>query len=259
MKTRVFSLLLIPVIILLFYFLVYGVKGPLDEKRKITRVENQVIRHLKLVRELQAAYLSQNGVYADTWDKLEKFTRSGYLINIQKIETSELQDDGKEKIIIRYDTLGRIGVMDSISRKFPLLSKLDVQNLSQIPPSFKNQFTLFASKIDNGNGEINVFEVRDEYPINPERGAEFNENTEPYSITRMVTFFENKLKARTDDAVKIQRKMRDAADAEKESLQKELDDISKYINLYEKRIERLQTKPLRVGSRVEASTAGNWE
>ncbi|NJL14867.1 MAG: hypothetical protein HC913_18950 [Microscillaceae bacterium] len=106
---------------------------------------------------------------------------------------------------------------------------------------------------------LNVYEVRDEYPVNPDRGAQFNEKGEPYSITSLINYFDKKLKANNEEARSLQEKLKKANSEEKKKIEEELNELSKYINLYTKRIEQLQTKPLRVGSRVEATTAGNWE
>lgn len=258
MNTRIISLLFIPVIILLGFFLVAGVKGPIDQKRKITAIEKAVVEKLKMLRDLEIAYQSEKGSYAGKWNDLKDFAQSGKFYIIQTREVTELKENGQEEVTIVRDTLDTVPVMDSLKKKYP---DFDPDNLATIPVSGK-KFTLFAGQIDNGGLLIDVFEIRDEYPMNPNRGGEFRDPAEkknPYSITRLTKYFEDRLAAKREEATAIQRKIRDADEGAKAGLQKELDEISKYVNLYEKRIEQLETKPLKVGSRDEATTAGNWE
>ncbi len=252
----VLSIVFLVIALILAGFLYQGVRGPIQQKQEIAAIEKAIIEKLKLIRELEIAYQSQNGKYAGRWEELVSFAQSGDILNIQKIEKAVLEDgDGQEKIEIVYDTLGTIPVRDSI-----LPENYDASRLPYIPGTDGKKFTLYASEINNGGVDINVFEVRDEYPVNPARGGELKENGEPYSVTRLITYFQDKLKTKREEAVEIQKKIRDAAsEADKEKFQEELDDLSKFINLYEKRIEQLQTKPLKVGSRDEATTAGNWE
>ncbi|NJO02548.1 MAG: hypothetical protein HC880_13430 [Bacteroidia bacterium] len=241
------------------YRLYAGVRDPIVEQYDIAGVERKIIRKLEMIRDLQIAYQSQNDRYARSWDELINFVRSGRFTVVQQRERTKLNDRGIEEVTIEYDTLGTVPIVDSLDSKYPELDGMDLASLPVIPESNGKRFTLFAGEVDNGDVLVNVFEVRDEYPINPNRGAEFKENGEPYSITRLINYFQTNLEKRREDALDIQRKMKNASEAEKVQLQEKLDDHSRYINLYEKRIEQLQTKPLKVGSRQEATTAGNWE
>ena len=216
-----------------------------------------MLNKLKMLRDLEIAYQSEKGSYAGNWDDLTNFAKSGQFYLIQTREETSLKENGQEEVTIIRDTLDTVPVMDSLKKKYP---DFDPDQLAMIPVSGK-KFTLFAGQIDNGGLLIDVFEIRDEYPMNPDRGAEFRdaEKTNPYSITRLTKYFEDKLAAKREEATAIQRKIRDADEGAKAGLQKELDELSKFVNLYEKRMEQLETKPLKVGSREEATTAGNWE
>ncbi|MDX2305053.1 MAG: hypothetical protein NW226_19745 [Microscillaceae bacterium] len=257
MNTRIISLLFVPVIAVLTWLLVSGVKGPIDQKTRISAIENAVVEKLKLLRDLQIAYQSENGIYAGKWEDLINFAENGKFFIVQTKERTKLLATGVEEVQVIQDTLGTVPVKDSLAKKYP---NFDPKKLPIIPESGK-KFTLFAGQVDNGGLLINVFEIRDEYPLNPDRGAEFRDAAKknPFSITRLTKHFEDKLTAKREEATAIQRKMKNASEAEKKQLQNELDELSKFINLYEKRIEQLETKPLRVGSRIEATTAGNWE
>ncbi|MCU0447422.1 MAG: hypothetical protein MUE85_21200 [Microscillaceae bacterium] len=259
MKTKIFTILLIPVVIILTYVLVMGVRGPIVRANDIKEQEESVKRKLRFIRELQVFYNSQKGEYAGRWDKLIEFAKTGSIFVVQR---REIAIQGKQdEYRVEVDTIGMIPVQDSLFGKARNKNK-EYQNLDELPfvPGSKtNQFGIYASKIESGNNMINVFEVRDLYPNNPARGAEFKENGEAYSVPTLLAHFEKQLKSYRDKAVELQKKQKAAAEADKKTLQKELDELSKYIGLYERRIERINTKPLRIGSRDEATTAGNWE
>lgn len=256
MITRIITAVLVIASLLLAYVLYSNVKGPVDEKVYIANIEKQNIAKLKFVRDLQGMYLSKYGKYCGKWDELIQFAQSGDVPNIQISEETYLEDgNGQEKVRQIIDTLGMISVKDSLSSQYP---NIDISQISKAAGTNK-QFTLYAGTVNSGNVTLNVFEVKDEYPINPERGAQFNENNEPYSVTTLINYFNKRSEEVTQEAIEVQRKMKGKTDEENKELQEELDEISKYINLYGKRIEQLESEPLRVGSRTEASTAGNWE
>ncbi len=256
MITRIITAVLVIASLFLAYLLYSNVKGPVDEKQYISSIEKQNIAKLKFVRDLQGMYLSKYGKYCGNWDELTKFAQSGQVPNIQITEKAYLDDgSGQEKVKQVIDTLGMISVSDSLSSQYP---NINIGQISKAAGTNK-QFTLYAGVVTSGNVSLNVFEVRDEYPINPERGAQFNDKEEPYSVTSLIKHFTKRSEEVTQEAIEIQRKMKGKTDKENQGLQEELDEVSKYINLYSKRIEQLESAPLRVGSRTEASTAGNWE
>ena len=255
MKTKIFTAILIPIVVFMTYYLIYSVKGPLDKIQQIEETEAAIKQKLRFIRDLEIAYQSQNGVYTGKFDKLIDFAKNGSYLIVQQKEITKLKANGQEEVKIVLDTLGSVPVRDSLFKKYP---NINIDKLDVAPGSGK-KFTLYAGQIENGNIKVNVFEVKDEYPINEARGGVLNEKGEPYSVTSLIKHFKSKLKKKRDEAVLVQRKMKGANDATKKELQGQIDELSKYINLYEKRIEQLEDKPLKVGSRTEATTSGNWE
>ena len=255
MKTKIATYVLLLPIIILSYYLIMGVKGPIDQASQVKKTEEAIVNKLKFIRDLQTMYVSQKGEYAGKWDKLVEFAKNGQIANVQRREVRVGKDEDKFKII--FDTLGFIPVKDTILKKYP---DMDLDKIPFIPGLKDKKFSLYAGKVENGNLFINVFEVKDIYPTDPERGAELNEKGEPYSVPSMLAYFEAKLKEATEKAVAKQKEQKNASsEADKKKIQVEIDDLSKYVNLYTKRIERLKEKPLRVGSREEATLSGNWE
>lgn len=274
MNTKIFTFALLPVIGFLFYLLVDGVKGPIDEKADIEKKEKAIAEKLKFLREAQIAYEGVKGYYAGTWKDLKDFLDNGQILIIDKKEETIFNNDTQtEDVIVTYDTLGTKPASDYIREKYAREemddSKLDeyFADPSVIPWS-KNQdqryqFTLYAGKVFSGDLELSVFEVRDEYPLDTDRGGERQDNGQPFSITRLIKHFQDKLDGKTEEAKGLLREKKDAEEAgdegKVEDLEIKLEELSKFINLYDKRIERLNTRPLRVGSREEATTSGNWE
>lgn len=255
MKTKIFTYAMIPVIVILFWLLGSGVSEPIATKSKIEATEAAIIQKMKFIRELQIAYNSQFGEYCGKWDKLIDFAKNGDFIIVQKKELIKM-NGGKEIVSFKFDTLGRVPVKDSLFKKYP---NIKVDEIPAIPGSKDKRFSLFAGQLENGTALLNVFEVKDIYPINPARGAEFKENGEAYSVPTLIAHFEKKLKEKREEVTSIQKQMKGKSEADKKPLQAKVDELSKFVNLYDKKLERLREKPLRVGNREEATTAGNWE
>lgn len=258
MKTKIFTFLLIIPVVFLVYILIAGVKQPIDEKIYTKKTEKEIIRKLKFIRDLEIAYRSEKGQYTGEWDKLIDFAKNGKFFIIQKTE-KEKDSAGVKVPIFIIDTLGTVPVKDSLLKQEDYKG-FNIDKIAEIPNSKGKKFSLYAGFVEQGNLTIPVFEAKDIYPINPARGAQFTEKGEPYSVPTLIAHYQKKLKARSDEALEIQKKIRDKGGNEKApDLKKQLDEISKFINLYTNRIEQLEEKPLKVGSREEATTAGNWE
>jgi len=192
--TKIITWALVPVILFMSYFLYASIKDRIDQIETIKNVEAKVIEKLKIIREAEIAYLSVNGNYTSNWDSLAKFIESGKFYILDKKEQSELTSYGAENIKVVIDTVGVISVKDSLfpATKYP---NLDVANLSTVPGSGK-KFNIYADEIEKNGIKIDVLEVSDPAPVNPDR---------------------------------------------KESN------------------EALNKKPLRIGSREDVTTGGNWE
>jgi hypothetical protein len=106
---------------------------------------------------------------------LKTFIQTGEIFLVQRTETTKLLDYGAEEIKVSFDTLGSVSVMDSLfsAKKFP---DLNLDLLPVVPGSGGKQFEFFADKIEKTGGYmVNVFEIRDPSPLNPDRRANNNE------------------------------------------------------------------------------------
>lgn len=169
--TKILSVVFFVVAIVFGYLLWKSVDNVVEERKRIARLEAATIEKLTMLREAQIAYQASNGKYASTWDSLKMFIEDGTIWLVQRTETTKLLDYGAEETSITYDTLGSVGVMDSLfnDRKYP---DFNIDLLPVVPGSGGKQFEFFADKVEKTGGYlVNVFEIRDPAPINPVRRA----------------------------------------------------------------------------------------
>ncbi|HCH42970.1 MAG TPA: hypothetical protein DEV63_00980, partial [Algoriphagus sp.] len=166
--TKVLSFVFFAVAIALGYLLYKGVDDVVEEEKRIALIESAIIEKLQMLRDAQLAYQASNGKYADNWNDLKNFIQNGEIWLVQRTETTKLLDYGKEETTVTFDTLGSVNVMDSLfnERKYP---DFNLEALAVVPGSGGKTFEFFADKIERNNYQINVFEIRDPAPINPER------------------------------------------------------------------------------------------
>ena len=150
----------------LAFYLVNSIKFSIDEEARITTAESKVINKLKLIREAQIAFQSVNGEYANHWDSLLNFIEKGEIFLIQRREETVLLDYGAEETTLYLDTLGSVSVLDSIFSPYP---DFDAQNLVFVPGYDNIKFEFWASKIEKGGVEVDVVEVRNPKPFDPDR------------------------------------------------------------------------------------------
>ena len=176
---RILSIVFLLIAIGLGYMLYLSVDDVMEEENRIARTEARIIEKLQMLRDAQIAYQGTHGEYAGNWNDLKNFIQNGNIYIVQRTETTELLDYGEEVTTVEFDTLGSVGVMDSLfnERKYP---EFNLDALAVVPGSEGKQFEFFADKIERSNREIGVFEIRDPSPINPER--RMNNNSKALKI-----------------------------------------------------------------------------
>jgi hypothetical protein len=172
--SKVLSLVFFVVAIGLGYLLWKGVDDVVEEEKKIALIEAAIIEKLQMLRDAELAYQASNGEYADNWNDLKKFIEEGKIWIVQRTETTKLLEYGKEEITVEFDTLGSVNVIDSLfnDRKYP---DFNLEALAVVPGSGGKMFEFFADKVERNQYDVNVFEIRDPAPINPERRLNNNE------------------------------------------------------------------------------------
>ncbi|EAY26175.1 hypothetical protein [Microscilla marina] len=171
----------------------------------------------------------------------------------------------------------------------------DIENIAVIPSNGGKQlkFEWFADTIRKGGVLVPVFEVKDAAPINPKRGGEFDpakrvpikdriealEQKKKTLVDNMLYVKNERKKILDDDAKAIRKRMRALEEADKKSsaeYQELVEKFKKYqtrlapwdekmtdyqtiMKDVEDKLTILKEKPLKVGSKDEPSTAGNWQ
>lgn len=171
---KILSLVFFVIAIGLGYLLYKGVDDVVEQEKRIALVEAATIEKLQMLRDANLAYQASNGKYAANWNDLRNFIQNGKIWIVQRTETTKLLEYGKEEITVKFDTLGSVAVMDSLfnERKYP---EFNLETMAIVPGSGGKQFEFFADKIERNNYQVNVFEIRDPDPINPERKINNNE------------------------------------------------------------------------------------
>jgi hypothetical protein len=103
------------------------------------------------------------------------FINNGKFLNIQRKEiVDSINAQGVELVRTIIDTLGTRPVKDSLfpASKYP---DFDPSTLPVIPGSGGKQFEIYAGQIERNNVRVNVFEIKDIAPVNPERRRNKNE------------------------------------------------------------------------------------
>ena len=172
-KLKLYTYVTLVVALGLAFYLVNSIKFSIDEEARITTAESKVINKLKLIREAQIAFQSVNGEYANDWDSLLNFIEKGEIFLIQRREETVLLDYGAEETTLYLDTLGSISVLDSIFSPYP---NFDAQSLVYVPGYDNVKFEFWASKIEKGGVEVDVVEVRNPKPFDPDRKEENEAN-----------------------------------------------------------------------------------
>lgn len=175
-KTKIFTYVLLIPILFLAYKIYDGIRGPIEEQKRIASIEARVIDKLKMLRDVQLGYYSVNGKYASNWQELIDFAKQGRFLNVQRREII-IPDirPGVDSVRVEIDTLGTVAVRDSLfpSSRYP---DFDPNTLPVIPGSGGKQFELFGGKVNRNNLTVDVFEIKDTAPVNPERRRKNNEN-----------------------------------------------------------------------------------
>jgi len=166
--TRILTIVFFIAAIGLAYYLYSRIKFAIDEEKRIAASEQMVINKLSMIREAEIAYYSVTGDYTGNWDTLANFMERGTFYITQKIEEIIPLAYGADSIIVTIDTLGTIGVYDSMfsPRKYP---NLDFSRIKYIPGTENKAFDLFADEITKGGVMVDVVEVRDTAPVSPQR------------------------------------------------------------------------------------------
>lgn len=163
--------------IVLAWYLYDRINTSIEEADRIERMEAAIINKLKMIREAEIAYKSVNGRYTSNWDSLIAFLDSGLFYIVERTEIVITLDYGADSTYVELDTLGTTSVRDSLfsADKYPNFNLASLPYVPGIDPPVK--FEVWADKITKAGVLVDVIEVFNPQPVNPNRDEESEYNT----------------------------------------------------------------------------------
>lgn len=165
-KLKIYTYLTLVLAIGLGIFLVSRIKYSIDEEARISKAENLIIDNLKIIRDAQITFQSVKGSYTSDWDSLINFVENGRIFIVQRREETVLLDYGAEETTLYLDTLGSISVIDSV---FSQYKSFNPSSMKFVPGYENVSFEMWAGQIEKGGVSVNVVEVRNPKPVDPDR------------------------------------------------------------------------------------------
>ncbi|MBM3176871.1 MAG: hypothetical protein FJZ78_02595 [Bacteroidetes bacterium] len=265
---KILTAVLFLVSIVLFWFLYNGIDSVVEKRALIAAQEQQLIDRLRLIREAEIVFQEQNGRYTANWDSLADFIENGKVPIINRREEIKQKAYGGEEVILHIDTLGYISAKDRIFKK----------NYTMNAPEdgvFEKFQVAVGQKVVKGMKAYNMKTAdRSIEPIFIENGtieslAELMAGENVTKGSNLINFWEYQFDINTDI-----RKIGEipylpgtlleifVGKVDKNGLMVDVIEVKdpKPANPERKESNEVKTKkPLRFGSRLDASTVGNWE
>ena len=251
-------------------FLAGSIKSTIDERKLIGDREDLVIEYLSLIREAELVYQEIHGHYTSDWDSLISFIKDGEYHIIQRSEEIITLDYGADSVIVHVDTIGVIPAWERIFKanyteaavdSGTVINYFQPENGSAVKGA--KAYTLVTDEgveIERdfmNNGSISSYEVQVgdktlkgdvlisywEYRFNPDIDLD-RLNYVPGRNDLEFTIFTSKIPMGAAGLL---------VDVIEVKNPRPFDPNRKESN------EAKNLRPLRFGSRTDATTAGNWE
>ena len=266
--TRIISIVLLLVSLVLAGYLVYSVKDTIDSKELISKSEAEIIKRLELIREAEIAYQEVHGNYTDNWDSLISFIKNSRLPILQRSEKIITLAYGADSVVVTVDTIGYISAQERIFKATHNMDAADngvfrgyfVEEGETVKKGMKayalqSTTGTFEHKFKN-NGTISYLN-----PVQPgdsvSRGDllityweyRFNPNVNIDRLAYVPGYEDVKFDIYADEIQKGNVKV----DVIEVKNPKPVDPTRSEDS------EALNRRPLRFGSRTDVTTSGNWE
>jgi len=169
MKAKQIALILIPLNIILAYFVFNSIDSEVEFQKVAKERIAENVQKLKDLRQVQIAYKKVNDTYANNFEALIDFLENGSMVIVKAIgETPDSLTDAQalELGIISRDTayvLAKETVFDeaylsSRNEKYPL----NLNALTNIPHS-EELYSVDAGRVEKGKVMVQVFEISTTY------------------------------------------------------------------------------------------------
>jgi hypothetical protein len=117
MITRILTVVLIAISLGMLGYLYNSIDTVIKTKEAIKGKETATTTALKLIRDAEIVYLNVNGKYTGSWDTLRNFIQNGRVPLIDRHETIIQKPYGGEEVKVTIDTLGFVPAKERIFKK----------------------------------------------------------------------------------------------------------------------------------------------
>lgn len=156
MKT-IIQVLLVLVILVLGYLIYDSIMEPVRFNQEVAHREDQIVRRLKDIRQVQIAHRSRYGTFNSDMDSLVNFIKTDSLAVIKAIGTvpdSLTEAEAVKQGIVQRDTIW-IMAKDSILTR----TRYSLDSIGYIPFTGGEKFVMSSGMIERGLTKIPVFEA----------------------------------------------------------------------------------------------------
>ncbi len=169
MKAKQIALILIPLNIILAYFVFNSIDSEVEfnKEAKVRIAEN--VQKLKDLRQVQTKYKQAKGTFADNFEALIHFLENDSisivkaigetpdtLTDVQALELGIISRD--TAYVLAKETVFDDAYLDSRNKNFPL----DIANLTTVPYS-NEVYSIDAGQVEKGKVIVQVFEISTNY------------------------------------------------------------------------------------------------
>jgi len=169
MKAKQIALILIPLNIILAYFVFNSIDSEVEFNKEAKVRISENVQKLKDLRQVQTKYKHAKGTFSDNFEALTRFLENDSisivkaigetpdtLTDVQALELGIISRD--TAYVLAKETVFDDAYLDSRNENFPL----DIANLTTVPYSNK-VYSIDAGQVEKGKVIVQVFEISTNY------------------------------------------------------------------------------------------------
>jgi hypothetical protein len=267
MINKILTVVLLAISIGMFGYLYNNIDTVIKDKEALQAKEAAVTNALKLIREAEIVYLNVHGKYTGSWDTLRNFIKNGRVPILDRHETITQKAYGGEEVKITIDTLGYTPAFERIFKKnFTVnagddgIFKTYLVKVGQRVIKNQRAFTINVLGEDRSQPFIDEGEVTALEPLKPGDTVQKGQTLVSYSNYQFDPNTDiDKLGFKPGSDIKFDIFVGNVDKAGVMVQVIEVKDPSPDDVTRKETAEQKSRKPLRFGSRIDVSTAGNWE
>jgi len=267
MITRILTVVLIAISLGMLGYLYNSIDTVIKTKEAIQSKELAATSALKLIRDAEVLYLSVHGKYTASWDTLRNFITNGRVPIVDRHEEIIQKAYGGEEVKVTIDTLGFIAAKERIFKKNLTLNASDDGTFRgykvKVGDEVIGNQRAFSLEVLGKEREQPFIEggiIESLAAVNPgETVTKGSTLVNYYSYTYDINTDISKLGYKPGTQVMFDIYVGNVDKSGVPVQVIEVKDPSPDNPSRKESNEQKTRKPLRFGSRLDVSTAGNWE